>query len=206
MSRDNGGMTMATSPVLITLTDQDRAELGALARARKAPLRSIQRAWIVLAHDDDGVLQAYRVDMVKRVARDPAAGVLLALSAMFMLTGAVLVVLVSRAGWGLLAVGVLLSGAAVVKVLLRRPGKSTCTDRHLPGSGRQACRSTSWGSRNPSWFGWSLTGRGPAPTGGTGVRCVGGVASRWPSTARRQRTGTRQGAHAASTGQVRRHP
>ncbi len=52
MSRDNGGMTMATSPVLITLTDQDRAELGALARARKAPLRSIQRAWIVLAAAD----------------------------------------------------------------------------------------------------------------------------------------------------------
>jgi len=45
-------MTMATSPVLITLTDQDRAELGALARARKAPLRSIQRAWIVLAAAD----------------------------------------------------------------------------------------------------------------------------------------------------------
>jgi len=44
--------------------------------------------------------------------------VLLALSAVFMLTGAALVVLVSRAGWGLLAVGVLLSGAAVVKVLL----------------------------------------------------------------------------------------
>jgi len=36
----------------------------------------------------------------------------------FMLTGAALVVLVSRAGWGLLAVGVLLSAAAVVKVLL----------------------------------------------------------------------------------------
>jgi len=52
VSRDNGGMTMATSPVLITLTDQDRAELGALARARKAPLRSIQRAWIVLAAAD----------------------------------------------------------------------------------------------------------------------------------------------------------
>jgi len=72
----------------------------------------------VLAPADDGVLQTYRVAMVKRVARDPAAGVLLALSAVFMLTGAVLVVLVSRAGWGLLAVGVLLSGAAVVKVLL----------------------------------------------------------------------------------------
>jgi len=63
--------------------------------------------------------------MVKRVARDPAAGVLLALSAVFMLTGGVLV-LVSRAGWGLLAVGVLLSGAAAVKVLSARPGKSTC--------------------------------------------------------------------------------
>ncbi len=74
---------------------------------------------LVLAPADDGVLQAYRVAMVKRVARDPAAGVLLALSAVFMLTGAVLVVLVSRAGWGLLAVGVLLSGAAVAKVLLR---------------------------------------------------------------------------------------
>jgi len=72
----------------------------------------------VLAAADDGVLQAYRVAMVERVARDPAAGVLLALSAVFMLTGVVLVVLVSRAGWGLLAVGVLLSGAAVVKVLL----------------------------------------------------------------------------------------
>ncbi len=74
----------------------------------------------MLAPADDGVLQAYRVAMVKRVARDPAAGVLLALSAVFMLTGAVLVVLVlvSRTGWGLLAVGVLLSSAAVVKVLL----------------------------------------------------------------------------------------
>jgi len=61
----------------------------------------------VLAAADDGVLQAYRVAMVARVARDPAAGVLLALSAVFMLTGVVLVVLVSRAGWGLLAVGVL---------------------------------------------------------------------------------------------------
>ena len=43
---------MATSPVLITLTDQDRAELEALARARKAPLRAVQRAWIVLAAAD----------------------------------------------------------------------------------------------------------------------------------------------------------
>ena len=80
----------------------------------------------MLAPADDGVLQAYRVAMVKLVARDPAAGVLLALSAVFMLTGAALVVLVSRAGWGLLAVGVLLSGAAVVKVLLGAAGKSTC--------------------------------------------------------------------------------
>ena len=45
-------MTMATSPVLITLTAQDRAELEALARARKAPLRAVQRAWIVLAAAD----------------------------------------------------------------------------------------------------------------------------------------------------------
>jgi len=74
----------------------------------------------VLAPDDDRVLLTYRVAMVKRVsARDPAAGMLLALSAACMLTGDVLVVLVSRAGWGLLAVGVLLSGAAAVKVLLR---------------------------------------------------------------------------------------
>ena len=42
-------MTMTSSPVLITLTDLDRAELDALARARKAPLRMVQRAWIVLA-------------------------------------------------------------------------------------------------------------------------------------------------------------
>ena len=52
VSRDNGDMTMATSPVLITLTDQDRAKLEALARARKAPLRAVQRAWIVLAAAD----------------------------------------------------------------------------------------------------------------------------------------------------------
>jgi transposase len=45
-------MTMTTSPVLITLTDQDRAGLEVLARARKAPLRSVQRAWIVLAATD----------------------------------------------------------------------------------------------------------------------------------------------------------
>ena len=42
-------MTSTTSPVLITLTDQDRAELNRLARARKAPLRMVQRACIVLA-------------------------------------------------------------------------------------------------------------------------------------------------------------
>jgi hypothetical protein len=40
-------------------------------------------------------------------------------SAAYKLTGANLVVLVSRAGWGLLAVGVLLSGTAAVEVLLR---------------------------------------------------------------------------------------
>jgi len=40
------------SPVLITLTDRDRAELQKLARARKAPLRMVQRAWIVLAAAD----------------------------------------------------------------------------------------------------------------------------------------------------------
>jgi transposase len=45
-------MTMTTSPVLITLTDRDRAELDRLARARKAPLRMVQRAWIVLAASD----------------------------------------------------------------------------------------------------------------------------------------------------------
>ncbi len=45
-------MTTATSPVLITLTDLERAELQSLARARKAPLRSVQRAWIVLAAAD----------------------------------------------------------------------------------------------------------------------------------------------------------
>jgi len=42
-------MTTTTSPVLITLTDRDRAELEDVARARKAPLRTVQRAWIVLA-------------------------------------------------------------------------------------------------------------------------------------------------------------
>jgi len=45
-------MTTTSSPVLITLTDLDRAELEALARARKAPLRKVQRAWIVLAAAD----------------------------------------------------------------------------------------------------------------------------------------------------------
>jgi transposase len=45
-------MTMTSSPVLITLTDRDRVELEALARARKAPLRLVQRAWIVLAAAD----------------------------------------------------------------------------------------------------------------------------------------------------------
>lgn len=42
-------MTMTSSPVLIILTDRDRAELESLARARKAPLRSVQRACIILA-------------------------------------------------------------------------------------------------------------------------------------------------------------
>jgi len=51
-SRDNGAVSMTSSPVLITLTDRDRAELEALARARKAPLRTVQRAWIVLAAAD----------------------------------------------------------------------------------------------------------------------------------------------------------
>lgn len=45
-------MTMATSRVLIILTDRERAELQSLARARKAPLRTVQRAWIVLAAAD----------------------------------------------------------------------------------------------------------------------------------------------------------
>lgn len=43
---------MATSPVLITLTDQDRAELERMARARKAQVRMAQRAWLVLAAAD----------------------------------------------------------------------------------------------------------------------------------------------------------
>jgi len=45
-------MTTTTSPVLITLTDRDRAELENVARARKAPLRTVQRAWIVSAASD----------------------------------------------------------------------------------------------------------------------------------------------------------
>jgi transposase len=45
-------MTTTTSPVLIILTGRDRAELEALARARKAPLRSVQRAGIILAAAD----------------------------------------------------------------------------------------------------------------------------------------------------------
>jgi len=42
-------VTTTSSPVLIILTDRDRAELESLARARKAPLRSVQRACIILA-------------------------------------------------------------------------------------------------------------------------------------------------------------
>jgi transposase len=45
-------MTMASSPVLIILTDRDRAELESVARARKAPLRSVQRACIIVAAAD----------------------------------------------------------------------------------------------------------------------------------------------------------
>ena len=45
-------MTTTSSPVLIILTDRDRAELESLARARKAPLRSVQRACIILAAAD----------------------------------------------------------------------------------------------------------------------------------------------------------
>jgi FixJ family two-component response regulator len=41
--------TTTASPVLIILTDRVRAELESLARARKTPLRSVQRACIVLA-------------------------------------------------------------------------------------------------------------------------------------------------------------
>jgi len=45
-------VSSTSSPVLIILTDRDRAELESLARARKAPLRSVQRACIVLAAAD----------------------------------------------------------------------------------------------------------------------------------------------------------
>ena len=51
-SRDNGVVTTTSSPVLIILTDRDRVELQTLARARKAPLRSVQRACIILAAAD----------------------------------------------------------------------------------------------------------------------------------------------------------
>lgn len=51
-ARDKGVVTTTSSPVLIILTDRDRAELESLARARKAPLRTVQRAWIVLAAAD----------------------------------------------------------------------------------------------------------------------------------------------------------
>jgi len=52
LARDHGVVSSTSSPVLIILTDQDRAELESLARARKAPLRSVQRACIVLAAAD----------------------------------------------------------------------------------------------------------------------------------------------------------
>lgn len=45
-------VTTTSSPVLIILTDRDRAGLECLARARKAPLRSVQRACIILAAAD----------------------------------------------------------------------------------------------------------------------------------------------------------
>lgn len=45
---------MTSSPVLIILTDRDRVELESLARARKAPLRSVQRACIILTAADGG--------------------------------------------------------------------------------------------------------------------------------------------------------
>lgn len=45
-------VSTTSSPVLIILTDRDRAELESLARARKAPLRSVQRACIILAAAD----------------------------------------------------------------------------------------------------------------------------------------------------------
>lgn len=43
---------MTSSPVLVTLSTHERAELEKLARARKAPLRMVQRACIVLAAAD----------------------------------------------------------------------------------------------------------------------------------------------------------
>ena len=52
VARDNGVVTTTCSPVLIILTDRDRVELESLARARKAPLRSVQRACIILAAAD----------------------------------------------------------------------------------------------------------------------------------------------------------
>lgn len=55
-------MNTTSSPVGIILSDPDRAELEALARARKAPLRSVQRARIILAAAD-GATNA-------RIARD----------------------------------------------------------------------------------------------------------------------------------------
>jgi transposase len=51
-TRDNGVVTTTSSPVLIILPDRDRAELESLALARKAPLRSVQRACIILAAAD----------------------------------------------------------------------------------------------------------------------------------------------------------
>ena len=50
--RDNGVVSSTSSPVLIILTDRDRAELESLTRARKAQLRTVQRACIVLAAAD----------------------------------------------------------------------------------------------------------------------------------------------------------
>ena len=61
-SGDNGVVTTTSSPVLIILTNRDRAELESLARARKAPLRSVQRACIILA--------AARGDSNAQIARD----------------------------------------------------------------------------------------------------------------------------------------
>lgn len=45
-------VTTTSSPVRIILTDRDRAQLQSLARARKAPLRCVQRACIILAAAD----------------------------------------------------------------------------------------------------------------------------------------------------------